>query len=168
MNIYEQWTFDELEKSGFAVFVPFKDRGVDCIITGKEFQGRPQKIQIKGSRSYEHHAAGWYQFKDDYVQTSGEKTDFWIFVCTKIDSRGRFKPVFLVMPTDELVQRLKIYASKDVRGRHNLYLTWGDPDHKDMVVDTRIRDPWPIPLDDARNYTSFDGKWDMITKAVNS
>ena len=107
MNIYEQWAYDELERQGFAVFTPFKDRGVDCVVTTKDFRGRPQKIQIKGSRSFDNYAAAWHQFTSSSLETSVRITDFWVFVSYKVGAKkGKLQPVFLVVPTSVLLERL--------------------------------------------------------------
>jgi hypothetical protein len=33
MNTYEHWAFDALEKARLRVFVPYKDKGVDAVVT---------------------------------------------------------------------------------------------------------------------------------------
>ena len=166
MNIYEQWVFDELERRRFAVFAPYKDRGVDCIATRADFGGLPQKIQIKGSRTYHDDAGGWYQITAKALKAAGQMTDFWIFVSTEISGkRGRLLPVFLVVPTANLVARLGEYATVSA-GRINLYIARNDKDHEGMVVDTRVTNPWPIPEGDPRDYTSFADAWNLLESAI--
>ena len=167
MNIYEQWVFDSLESRAFAVFTPYKDRGVDCIVTRKNFSGRPQKIQIKGSRTYHEDAGGWYQITEKALRTAGQSTDFWIFVSTEIQPKGRLLPIFLVVPTGDLIARLNEYASSS-SGRFNLYIARNDKDHQGMVVDTRIqkRQAWPILPGSPRDYTSFANAWSLLDDAI--
>ena len=168
MNIYEQWVFDELERRGFAVFTPYKDRGVDCIVTRTDFRGRPQKIQIKGSRTYHQDAGGWYQITEKALRDAGQSTDFWIFVSTQVSAKGgRLVPVFLVVPTGDLILRLNEYASSS-SGRFNLYMARNDKDHQGMVVDTRVRkgEPWPILPGFPRDYTAFADAWNLLESAI--
>ena len=168
MNIYEQWVFDALESRAFAVFTPYKDRGVDCIVTRKDFSGRPQKIQIKGSRTYHEDAGGWYQITEKALRTAGRSTDFWIFVSTETRPKGkRLVPIFLVVPTGELVARLNEYASSS-SGRYNVYIARNDPQHQGMIVDTRIQkgQQWPIRPGSERDYTSFADAWNLLDDAI--
>lgn len=168
VNIYEQWTFDELEGQGFAVFTPYKDRGVDCVVTNKGFQGRPQKIQIKGSRSFDLYAAAWHQFTRSSLEKSVSITDFWIFVSYRVGAKkGKLQPVFLVVPTNVLLERLTRYAVPS-SGRYNLYFHWDNPEHLGMVVDARRRkgDSWPIASGDPRDYSDYDHNWPLISEAV--
>ena len=168
MNIYEQWVFDELESRGFAVFTPYKDRGVDCVVTRTDFSGRPQKIQIKGSRTYHEDAGGWYQIAEKALGAAGRSTDFWIFVSTEIRPKGkRLVPVFLVVPTGDLVARLDEYASLS-SGRFNLYIARNDKDHQGMVVDTRTQkgEREPIRSGSPRDYTLFADAWNLLDNAI--
>ncbi len=166
MNLYEQFVFDELEKHNLAVFLPYKDRGVDCVVYRGDFAGRPQRIQIKGSRTYAD-GGGWYQFTSKALSTSNGVTDFWMFVSTSVGPRGILRPQFLIVPTSELASRLEKYA-KLSGGKYNLYIAWNDPDHKGRVVDTRVSqgDPWPIPPGSLRDYTSYSNAWSTLVTAV--
>ncbi len=159
MNIYEQWAYDTLEKHGFAVFTPIKDRGVDCVVVGKDFRGRPQRIQVKGSRSYGDGGA-WVQFTKAKLEESREITDFFVFVWTKLSNKGRFLPQFLVVPTHDLDSRLKSYAKLSA-GKYNFYPY---PDGEN-VFDTRgwsrKKQGWP-PSDPERDYTKYLDAWHLI------
>ncbi len=160
MNIYEQWTYDALEKAGFAVFTPIKDRGVDCVVIGKDFRGRPQRIQIKGSRTYEGGSGSWFQFTKAKLEESTKITDFFVFVWTKQSSKGRLLPQFLVVPTVDLYNRLSGYGRLSA-GRYHFY-PW---DEDANVYDTRNwsakRDGWP-PTDLRRDFTPYLNAWSQI------
>ena len=167
MNLYEQFVFDECERRGLAAFQPYKDRGVDCIVTSKDFGGQPQRIQIKGSRTYQADGGGWYQITKPRFLSARADTDFWIFVSTKAAMKGRLQPVFIVVPTNDLYNRLIGYGSVSIE-RYNLYIAWDDPDHKGMVVDTRVRsgETWPILPSSLRDYTSYANNWQPLIAAV--
>ena len=160
MNIYEQWAYDALEKEGFAVFTPIKDRGVDCIVVNKDFRGRPQRIQIKGSRAYVGGGA-WVQLTKAKLEESTKITDFFVFVWTKPSNKGRLVPQFLVVPTDELDMRLGSYAKLSA-GKYNFYPF---PDEAG-VFDTRgwskKTHGWP-PSDPKRDYTAYLDAWEQIS-----
>lgn len=156
MNIFEQWTFDELGKQGFAIFTPYKDKGVDCIVIGKDIKGRPQRIQIKGSRAYGD-GGGWYQFQQSKLKQATEITDFWIFVITTVGKKGRFVPEFFVIPTTDLYEKLSQYSATS-QGRYNLYL--GSKDEDGKRLDKRgYKSGEPI---EARDYTNYHNAWKRI------
>lgn len=162
MNIYEQWAYDALEGAGFAVFTPTKDRGVDCIVIGKDFRGRPQRIQIKGSRTYEGGGGAWFQFTKAKLEESASITDFFVFVWTKLSSsKGRLLPQFLVVPTVDLNSRLGSYG-KVSAGRYHFYPFVQDG----SVFDTRNwnerKQGWP-PTDPQRDFTPYLDAWSQIT-----
>ena len=163
MNIYEQWAYDTLEKKGFAVFTPIKDRGVDCIVVDKDFRGRPQRIQIKGSRTYGDGGA-WVQFTKARLEASTKITDFFVFVWTKQSNKGRLLPQFLVVPTNELDKRLRSYAKLSA-GKYNFEPY---PDGA-SVFDTRgwseRKQGWP-PSDPTRDYTEYLNAWEQISARV--
>ena len=166
MNFYEQLVYDELETRGFSVFTSYKDRGVDCVVTLKNFQGRPQNIQVKESKRHLSHADGWYQFPVSNLEKSTEATDFWIFVClTIIDTGRRFTPFFLVVPTYDLATRLKQYAIPS-SNKYNLFISWNHPEHPRMVVDTRSKGSDPVTRGSPRDYSDYDGKWSLIENAL--
>ena len=167
MNIYEQWVFDKLEREKFAVFTPYKDRGVDCIVTHKEFGGAPQRIQIKGSRTYDE-GVGWFQASAKALAQGTSLTDFWIFVWTKRGSRGRLEPIFLICPTADLSSRLRSYAHAP-KGTYNIYLQYRTDAGSEIVVDTRgapKKELWPRPANPRRDYSDYFQDWEPIKLAV--
>lgn len=168
MNIYEQWTFDRLRKERFEVFTAYKDRGVDCIVTdNKDFEGRHQRIQIKGSRTYgektDGTGLGWFQFNQGKLDEAVKITDFWVFVWADIGKKGRFDPIFVVCPTAMLRARLGRYAQATANGTLNLYLQHLRVGGKDRVLDTRGD---PDPSDPDRDYTRYWQDWQSLRDAV--
>ena len=167
MNIYEQWVFDKLESEEFAVFTPYKDRGVDCIVTHRKFGGMPQRIQIKGSRTYGG-GVGWFQANEKTLAQGTTITDFWIFVWTKEGSRGWLQPIFLICPTADLSNRLRSYASAS-KGTYNIYMQYRRISDADVVLDTRAAKAealWPKPSDPDRDYSTFFEHWEPLRHAV--
>ncbi|MBI4200461.1 MAG: hypothetical protein HY535_08345 [Chloroflexi bacterium] len=168
MNIYEQWTYDALGKAGFAVFLPYKDRGVDCIVTRRNFTGLPKRVQIKGCRGYGSYGDyAWYSLNAAKVKSSTGITDFWIFVWPRTAARGQ-EPQFLIVPIMELVGRLGSYAAES-GGRYFLDLAFKEPEHPGRIVDDRRGktpwgpgDPWPIPPGSARDYTPYYNNWSSL------
>lgn len=170
MDIYEQWTYDALAKSGFAVFTPVNDRGIDCVVIGKDYRGYPQRVQIKGSRTYGTEYA-WYKFSEKSIRLSVEITDFWIFVRTMISARGRFQPEFLVIPTGDLYEKLKVYGKLSA-GSYFMSMKFDQQSHR--VVDTRagvdgqflpIRAD-SIPSGAPRDYSRYRGDWNEISVRI--
>ncbi len=166
MNIYEQLVFDELERQRLAVFIPYKDRGVDCIVVRRDFGGRPQRIQIKGSRTYPKHETSWYQIGKKRLNTAETTTDFWLFVSLKATSRGP-QAMFVIVPTSDLYGRLTGYAAISA-GKYNLYLSRNDPEHRGRVVDTRVgpSDAWPISPGTNRDFTQYADRWEPLIEAI--
>jgi hypothetical protein len=158
-----------MERQGLAVFTAYKDRGVDCVVTRRDFFGTPQRIQVKGSRIYEQDGGGWYQITEESLKSATQVTDFWIFVSVKVGARGRLEPLFLVVPANELVARVSTYTFPS-GGRYNLYVARDDPDHKGRTVDTRTKkgDPWPVPPNSPRDYTSYDNNWSQLLAAIGA
>ncbi len=170
MDIYEQWTYDALGKAGFAVFTPVNDRGIDCIVIGKDFRGYPQRVQIKGSRTYGTEYA-WYKFSEEKLRLSVEITDFWVFVRTKISAKGRFQPEFLVIPTGDLCKRLEAYA-KPSPGFYFMSMKFDQQTNR--VIDTRNGKDGlvsPIRADSIspgapRDYSRYRGDWKEISVRI--
>ena len=162
MNIYEQWVFDKLESEEFAVFTPYKDRGVDCIVTHRHFGGIPQRIQIKGSRTHRSRTheggVGWFQANAKALARGKTITDFWIFVWTKDERGGRLEPIFLICPTAALSDRLRRYA-RAPQGKYDIYLRHRRVGGDDVVFDTRND---PDPSDPNRNYSTYFQNWQRL------
>ena len=168
MNIYEQWAYDRLQQEGFDVFVAYKDRGVDCIVTaGKDFGGRRQRIQVKGSRTHgmkvDGTGLGWFQFNQGKLDEAVKITDFWVFVWADKGKQGRFDPIFVVCPTETLRARLGDYARASAKGTLNLYLQHRRVDGDDIVLDTRDD---PDPTDPNRDYSAYFQNWQPLRDAV--
>ncbi|GEM_PF-2730089 len=160
MNIFEQWTFDRLEKQGLAVFIPYKDRGVDCLIVGKDFRSTPQRIQVKGSRLWLDQengvSNGWWRINRAKLKESIQKTDFWIFVWPVVGNAGALSPVFIVIPPQELDCRLGSY-SQDSHGFYHVYFALKRQVAADIRITKGAKDEiiWPKPSNPLRNYTEF-------------
>ena len=167
MNIYEQWACDRLQKERFEVFVAYKDRGVDCIVTDKDFEGRHQRIQIKGSRIHsterDGSGLGWFQVNEGKLDEAVTITDFWIFVWADVGKQGRLDPIFLVCPTGMLRARLGGYARARANGTFDLYLQHRRVPGKHIVLDTRDD---PSPSDPDRNYSTYFENWQSLRDAV--
>ena len=133
MNVYEQWVFDSVEKAGLHVFMPYRDRGVDAVITdgGSKFL----RVQIKGSRSYTE-GGGWYLVNRAKLAKSLNLTDLWVFVWTRVQRQGRFTPEFLAISPTDLMERLASY-SKASKGTWHLYLGRRLDLFPDEIIDAR-------------------------------
>lgn len=167
MNFYELLVCDELERRGLAVFIPYKDRGVDCLVVRRDFTGRPQRVQIKGSRTYPRHESSWYQIGKTKLNAAKTTTDFWIFVSQKTSSRGVLRPMFVIVPSSDLYDRLTAYAAISA-GKYNLYLATNDPEHRGRVVDMRggPSDAWPRDPETNRDFTKYADNWEPLVEAV--
>jgi len=89
------------------VWIPAKDRGIDLLITPKNFSKGGVGIQVKSSRPYPFHipdgkllSGGWYTIKVNDLKDG--KTDFWIFVIMAL----KREPYFIIVPTKELYRRV--------------------------------------------------------------
>ena len=167
MNIYEQWTFDQLRKEGFQVFEAYKDVGVDCIVTDRLFGGRHQRIQIKGSRVYRPRkdgtGMGWFQVNQGKLDEGLKILDFWVFVWADVGKQGHLDPIFVVCPTEMLRARLGRYGQASASGTLNLYLLHRRVGREHAVWDTRGD---PDPSDSDRNYSNYFQNWQSVRDAV--
>ena len=143
INIYEQWVFDSVEKEGLQVYTPYKDRGIDAVITdgGSKFT----RIQIKGSRGYEE-GGGWYLVNRAKLEKSLKLTDLWVFVWTRAQHAGKLTPEFLAISPDDLMKRLACYSTLSKAGT-----TWH------LYLGRRL-DPFPEQIIDARGLRDRDRK----------
>ncbi|MCH8199902.1 MAG: hypothetical protein IIA54_07545 [Chloroflexi bacterium] len=164
MNIYEQWAYDRLRQEGFEVFTAYKDKGVDCIVTDGDFEGRHQRIQIKGSRTHglrtDGTGLGWFQVTD--AKLDEKITDFWVFVWADAE-QGRWDPIFVVCPAGMLRARLGSRARASANGKLNLYLNHRRDGGEDTVWDTRDN---PDPSDPDFDYTRYFEAWQPLWDAV--
>ena len=160
---YRQWAYRELKRQGFTVFAPYKSLSGECVVATKDCQDHLRKLRIKGSRSYHDFPSGWYQLPEDHLKKSIGVIDFWVFVSSRsAPNLGRPQPVFLIIPTSDLIEKLKQYATPDSNGTYHLYLQWDEPDHKGMVIERRIEEPWPIKSGSARDYSCYAENWTLI------
>jgi hypothetical protein len=114
INLYEQWVFDAVSKAGLQVFIPYKDKGVDAVLT--DGSSKFLRIQVKGSRSFVHpdNINGWYVINPDKLEKSASMTDLWVFVWGEPGKGGAFEPQFVALPPKDL------YARYVTRTIHNI------------------------------------------------
>jgi hypothetical protein len=98
---------DKLERLGYDVYLPSKDRGVDLLA---EKAGRFVRVQVKESRTYLENGeptVSWTQLRPDALTSS--KCDFFVFVVyspTEEGHRLKFEPFYIVISPRVLERRL--------------------------------------------------------------
>ena len=104
----------------FDVWVPSKDAGVDLLVTRKRREGKPVRLQVKFSRSFDigedfaGHvvATSWYRLEPSKIRKSA--ADLWVFVILTL----KHKEHFVVIPKRDLQKRIPAKPRK----RWDLYL----------------------------------------------
>ena len=175
---YRQWAYRELKRQGFTVFAPYKSmsQSSDCVVTSDDCQSHLQRIRIKGSQSSykgKHpttkHPTTWYAFSEGNLRDSIGVIDFWVFVSSRrVPKSVRCEPIYLVIPTSDLISRLGQYAIPDTNDTYHLYLQWDEPDHKGMVIESRVKEPWPIKPGSPRDYSCYAENWTLIKEKTSS
>ena len=154
MNAHELIVFDKLESKGYSVFYPRRDRGVDCVVTSQELQGKFVKIQIKGSRKYEG-GGGWFQVSRNQLETA--KADIWIFIWPDILRPGKIEPMFLLIRPGELLHRALSVPGPGSNETLNLYFER----REDQIIQTRGLRKKTSP-EPARNFTAYLDNWQLV------
>jgi len=165
MNVHELIVFDALENANLSAFFPRRDRGVDCLVTDLEGPRRHIRLQVKGSRTY-NLGDSWFQIRE--TQLRAGKADYWIFVWPTSDAgKGKLEASFLMIPPQELLDKLKSYGSKtDTRGRFNVYFVRDRRTNK--VFDHRNVKKGSKP-GRGREYTEYlvrNRDWSRLKKAL--
>ena len=104
----------------FDVWVPTKDSGVDLLITRKRREGKPVRLQVKFSRSFDipeelaRHvvATSWFRLEPSKIRKS--LADLWVFAILTL----KHEEHFVVIPKRQLQQRIPRNPGK----RWDLYL----------------------------------------------
>ncbi len=105
----------ELEKRGYQVYIPTKDKGIDLLATKG---AAVLRSQVKESRVYLQPSGSpawtsWTQLRSSSLRDAAERgVDLFVFVIHALDETGgrvKFKPLYVVIPPMDLEERLRRY-----------------------------------------------------------
>jgi hypothetical protein len=150
----------------FEVWVPTKDSGVDLLVTRTGGLGKPVRLQVKFSRSFDIHqemirhvvATSWYTLDPQKIRKS--RADLWVFVILTL----RHDHHFVVIPTRELLKRIPKQGSK----KWNLYL-WVYANQscyqvRDLTNEERLGTPYRGVKDRNRDFSNWLENWKLLDK----
>lgn len=159
MNTHELIAFDELEKQGFSVFFPRQDRGIDCVVTAKQFNGKFVPIQIKGSKK---HGSGgaWFVLNKKKIAEIPEQ--IWLFVWPEVNQKQELETLFLLIEARELSKRIDAVSKIGQGNRADLYFTKVG----ERTIQTRGLKNRDKP-GAARDFSRFIGNWKLIAKRLS-
>jgi hypothetical protein len=121
---------DELvsHRPDLEVFFPTKDMAVDLIAVKMLDSPTKRKIisiQVKESREYQDGKC-WVGINSKYLKRGFKRVDYYIFVLynlTEKENKLAFKPNYIVVPTKELLKRLKGKRIGRGKGGYDFYFT---------------------------------------------
>ncbi len=171
-NLWEQYVIDALVKRRYEVYLPFKDKGIDLLAIRNWESGCPVRVQVKGSRTWQtswpsHTEGCWHRLNREKVIKGRGALDLFIFVWAHFGRRGLPEMQYLMVPTDELIDRLSRYQ----KGRWDIYIWTGQRGSKRHAADLR---PSPgerrtdlvqgdgATVDPQRDYTKYLNNWAII------
>lgn len=150
----------------FDVWVPSKDSGVDLLVTRKRREGKPVRLQVKFSRSFDikqdfaRHviATSWFRLEPRKIRKS--LADLWVFVILTL----RHEEHFVVIPKRELQRRVPRHVGK----RWDLYL-WVYEDGscyqvRDLNTEDRLETIRHRVRDRRRDFCEWLENWNVLEK----
>lgn len=150
----------------FDVWVPTKDSGVDLLVTRKQHKGKPVRLQVKFSRSFDireeltRHvvATSWFRLEPSKIRMS--LADVWVFVILTL----RHEEYFVVIPKRELQKRIPRNPGK----RWDLYFWVYDNGSCYQVRDLNTEDKLETihrgVRDTRRDFTEWLENWSVLGK----
>jgi len=149
--------------SEFKVWFPFKDDGVDLLLTRPKCPSEaPLAVQVKWSRAYGNSLVpkSWYTLKKDKIRKS--KADVWIFVVMGVNKTARyFEPHFVIVPISELKKRIPRkggaiwHVYLHIFDKHHCYNTRNIDDREwDLAKSGKLRGE--------RDFSRFLGNWEIL------
>ena len=148
----------------YDVWVPTKDSGVDLLVTRKQRKGKPVRLQVKFSRSFDipeeltRHvlATSWFTPKPEKIKQS--EADLWVFVFMTL----RHDKYFVLIPTSELRKRIP----RNPKATWNLYL-WAYADGacyqvRNLSLEGRIYAVRRAVKDQYRDFSKWFENWKLL------
>jgi hypothetical protein len=153
----------ELEKRGYQVYIPTKDKGIDLLATKGTAVLR---FQVKESRVYLQPSGSpawtsWTQLQSRILRDAAEGgVDLFVFVIHALDETGRrvkFKPLYVVIPPMDLEERLRRYRP-DSEDRSVYWYVDGDRRLWELRGTRRVDTNYEV---DERDFTDYLHAWPL-------
>lgn len=150
----------------YDVWVPTKDSGVDLLVTRKRREGKPVRLQVKFSRSFDIHAefarhvhaTSWFRLEPSKIRKS--QADVWVFVILTLKHERHF----VLIPRWELQKRIPRNPHK----RWDLYLWIYDNGDcyqvRDLNTDQRLETLHRRVRDNRRNFSEWRENWRLLER----
>ena len=155
-------------KKKIDIWIPASDRGIDLLVTPRNFSKKGIRIQVKSSRLYGSPyipeekliGKGWYTIKTKELKNS--ETDFWVFVIMTMKQ----SQYFIIVPTKVLQLRLRKNSGKIA----HMYLTVFDDgrcyDLRGLRKTETILSVYSKKIDPNRDYTKYLNEWKPMFKEI--
>jgi hypothetical protein len=154
-------------KSNLDLYFPIKDRGIDLLAVTKN-KRNVLCFQIKESRYYEDKDHAWHQETAKKFAENKDDVDFYVFVIylsgylANAKKKNRFVIQFVIVPTDELIDRIKL-KKPNKNGTYNFYFRFGD----DGTLH-EVREKKSVVQDNPKafNYSEYLNAWNLIQEVM--
>lgn len=161
LDVGEAIVIDKLrqKRKDLEIFIPTKDKAVDLIAIKKLDNPQERKIisiQVKESRQYPDKKF-WCEINSKYLEMEYRRVDYYIFVLFNIvqgDTKPVFEESFLIVPTNEILERLegkrKKVSKKTSTETYDFYFRIDE----DVIKENRDKKEF--------YYSKFLNKWDIL------
>jgi hypothetical protein len=174
----EAMVADELQHKlpRWEVFFPIKDVGVDLLAASGVGTNVVQVLtfQVKESRAHPRRKndltppntnVNWFSIDSAKMQRFQSRVNFYVFVCSHYDfvaARKNLVPSYMIIPSRELIRRLRSYSISTSKKRWFLYLCVEESRRcLDWRGITRKNKDKEIERAE-RNYSSFLNNWEQV------